>query len=120
MNGKFVLWTKSGRKKRNSWEEPFKSSKFKIWLKHVVICRKYSLTKFANFLTIVLRAEIVITFSSKTVTISAYDTLMRNFVRLYLSHITTFFDQILEFTSFKTFFSGNSFFSFQIEIKVGL
>ncbi len=31
---------------------------FQIWFKNVVICGRYSLTKFANFLIIVLRAEI--------------------------------------------------------------
>ncbi len=43
----------------------------KIWLKNVVMCGKYSLAKFANFLIIVLRAKIVTTFGSKMVTISA-------------------------------------------------
>ena len=37
------------------------------------MCGKYNLTKFANFL-IVLRAEIVTTFGSKMVTISARNT----------------------------------------------
>ena len=38
-----------------------------IWLKNVVICEKYSLTKFANFSIIVLRAEIATIFGSKMV-----------------------------------------------------
>ncbi len=52
--------------------------------------------KFANFLITVLRAEIVTTFGSKLVAISARNTIMRkfsNFVRLYLPHITTFLNQ---------------------------
>ena len=58
----FVL-DKSRPKKLHSRKEPFKSSK--IWLKNVTMCGKYSLTKFANFLIIVLRVEIVTTFGSK-------------------------------------------------------
>ena len=64
------------------------------------MCGKYSLTKFPNFLNIVLPAETATTFGSKMVAISARNTVMRkfaNFVRLYLLHITTFFNQILEF-----------------------
>ena len=37
----------------------------KIWMKNVVMCGKYSLTKFANFLIVVLCVEIVTTFGSK-------------------------------------------------------
>ena len=64
---------------------------------------RYSITKFANFLIIVLRAEIVTTFGSKMVTISARNTIIikfANFVMLYLPHITTFLNQILEFYHF--------------------
>ena len=45
----------------------------------------YSLTKFANFLIIVIRAEIATTFGSKMVAISARNTMRKfaNFVRLY-------------------------------------
>ncbi len=71
------------------------------------MCGRYSLTKFANFL-IVLRAEIVTTFSSKMVTIFARNRMMRkfpNFVRLYLPHATTFFNHILElYYSWKVLF----------------
>ncbi len=45
----------------------------------------------------------------KVVANSVRNTLMRkfaNFVRLYYLHITTFFNQILGFTTFKRFFSG--------------
>ncbi len=66
-------------------------------------CGKYRLTKFANFLIIVLRAEIATIFEPKVVAISARNTTMRkfaNFVRLYFPHITTFFNQILGFYNF--------------------
>ena len=43
------------------------------WLKKVVMCEKYSLETFANFL-IMLRAEIVTTFGSKKVTIFTRNT----------------------------------------------
>ncbi len=85
--------------------ETFKSSKIpKFWLKNVVTCGRYSLTTFANFLIIVLRAEIVTIFEPKVVTISARNTIMRKFanvVRLYFPHITTFFNQpgVLFFSS---------------------
>ena len=49
------------------------------------MCEKYSVAKFANFLIIVLREEIVSTFDSKTVTISARNTIIKkfaNFARL--------------------------------------
>ena len=75
----------------------------KIWLKNIVLCGKYSLTKFANFLVIVLRAEIVTTFGSKMVTISARNTMIRqfaNFARLCFPYFTTFRHQILEFYYF--------------------
>ncbi len=77
------------------------------------MCGKYSLTKFANFLIILLRAEIVTTFGSKMVTISARNTIIgkfANFARLYFSYFTTFRHQILEFTNFERFFPGISFF----------
>ncbi len=70
-------------------------------VENVVMCGKYSCTKFANFLIIVLRAEIVTIFEPKVVAISARTTIMRkfaNFVQLYFPHITIFFNQILEFT----------------------
>ncbi len=77
--------------------------KFKNLVENVVMCGKYSLTKFANFRIIVLGAEIDTTFGSKMVAISARNTIMRkfvNFVRLYLLHITIFFNQILGFYYF--------------------
>ncbi len=40
------------------------------------MCGKYSLTKFANFLIIVLSVEIVTTFGSEMVTISARNTII--------------------------------------------
>ncbi len=58
---------------------------------------------FENFLITVLRAEIVTILELKMVTISARNTIMRKFansVRLYFPHITTFFNQILEFYFF--------------------
>ncbi len=67
------------------------------------MCGKYSLTKFANFLIIVLLVEIATTFDSKMVAISARKTIMRkcaNFVRLYFPHFTRFRDQILKFYFF--------------------
>ncbi len=57
------------------------------------MCGKYSLTK---FLSIVLRAEIVATFGSKIVTISARNTI-KKFARLFFPYFTTFRHQILEF-----------------------
>ena len=67
------------------------------------MCGKYSLTEFANFLIIVLRAEIVATFGSKMETISPRNTIMRkfaNFVRLQyifhtLQHFSTKFGILL-------------------------
>ena len=61
------------------------------------MCGKYSLTKFANFLIIVLRAEIATTFGSKMVTISVRNTIIRkpaNFARFIfriLQHFATKF-----------------------------
>ena len=73
------------------------------------------LTNFADFLIIiVLHAKIVTIFEPKVVTIFARNTIMRkfaNFVRLYFPHITTFFNQILEFYSFWNVFPRISFFS---------
>ena len=43
------------------------------------MCARYSLTKFANFLIIVLRVEIVTIFEPKVVTISARNTILRKF-----------------------------------------
>ena len=37
-----------------------------MWLKNVVMCGKYSLTKFANFLIIVLRAQIATIFKAES------------------------------------------------------
>ncbi len=74
------------------------------------MCGKYSLTKFANFLIIVLRAEIATTFGSKMVTISARNTIIRkfaNFASLYFPYFTTFWN----FTSFEKFFPEILFFS---------
>ncbi len=73
------------------------------------MCGRYSLTKFANFL-IVLRTEIATIFEPKVVAISARKTITRkfaNFVRLYFPHITTHFDQILEFYYFWKVLFGN-------------
>ena len=57
---------------------------------------------FENFLITVLRAEIVTVFELKMVTISTRNTMRKfaNSVRLYFPHITTFFNQILEFYFF--------------------
>ncbi len=76
----------------------------------VVMCGKYSFTKFANFLIIVLRAEIATTFGSKMVTISARDIMREfgNFVRLYFYTLQlTYFNQILKFYYFWKVLSGN-------------
>ena len=89
--------TGTRRARDTSRKGPLKSSKIlKFGYK---MCGRYSLTKFANFLTIVLRAKIVTIFEPRVVTISARNTIMRkfaNFVRLYFPHITTFFNHILE------------------------
>ncbi len=69
---------------------------------------KYSLAKCPNFLIIVLRAEIVTIFEPKVVAISSRNTTMRkfaNFVKLYFPHITTFFNQISDFSTFQRFFN---------------
>ena len=79
----------------------------KISLENVITCGRYSLTKFANFLIIVLRAEIATIFEPKVVTISARNTIMRkfaNFVRLYFPHITTFSSKFWNTTTFERFF----------------
>ncbi len=58
------------------------------------------------FYLLVLRVKIVTIFESKVVTISARHTIIRkfaNFVRLNFPHITTFFNQILEFYYFCSF-----------------
>ncbi len=65
---------KSRRKKRNSRKEPFKSSKVQKFGR--IMCGGYNLTKFANFLGIVLRAQIVTNFGSKMVTVSTRNTTM--------------------------------------------
>ena len=77
------------------------------------MCGKYSLTKFANFLIIVLRAEIATTFDSEMVAISARNTIMRKFakfVKLYFPYFTRFRVQILNFATFERFFLGITFF----------
>ena len=76
--------------------------KFQNMVQNVIMCGRYSNTKFANFLNIVLRAEIATIFEPKVVAISARNTMRKfaNFVRLYFPHITTFFNQILEFDYF--------------------
>ena len=110
----FVL-DKFRPKKPHSRKEPFKCSKIpKFGLKNVVMCEvmcgKYSLTKFANFLIIVLRAEIATTFVSKMVAISARNIIMRkfaNFVRLYFPYFTRFRDEILKFYYFRKVLFGN-------------
>ena len=113
-------------KKRNSREEPFKSSKIlkiaKIWFENVVMCGKHSVTKFANFLIIVLRAESVTTFGSKMVTIFARNTMRKfaNFVRLYLPHIQHFSTKFWNFTTFRRFFPGTTFLLSIYRSKVGL
>ena len=53
---------------------------------YVLKCGRYSITKFVNFLVILLRAEIVTTFESKMVTIYARNTIMRKFVN-FVRHI---------------------------------
>jgi hypothetical protein len=78
------------------------------------MCRRYSLTKFANFLIIVLRAEIATTFEPNVVAISTRNIIMRkfeNFVRLYFPHITAFSTKFWNFTTFERFFSEISFIS---------
>ena len=75
------------------------------------MCGKYSLTKFANFLIIVLRTEIATTFKAESGSnFRAYKTIMRkfaNFARLYFPHITTFFNHILGFYYFLKVPFGN-------------
>ncbi len=87
--------------------------KSKMWLKNVVMFGKCSLTKSANFLIIVLRAEIATTFGSKMVAISARNTIVRkftNFVRLHLPYFTRFRDQILKFYYILKVLFGNFIF----------
>ncbi len=90
------------------------------------MCGGYSLTKFANFLIIVLSAKIATIFEPKVITILARNTIMRkfaHFVRLYFPHITTFFNQILEFCYFCKVLFGNFVFSFRLDLsrsKIGL
>ena len=60
--------------------------------------KNIALQSVANFLIIVLPAEIATAFSPKMVAIFARNTRMRkfaNFGSLYLLHITTFFNQKL-------------------------
>ena len=100
---------KSRRYKRNFRKEPFKVVKFQNLVENAVICGKYSLTKFSDFLIIMLRVEIATTFGSNVVAISARNTMRKfvNFVRLYIIHITTFFNQIVGFFYFYTVLSRN-------------
>ena len=81
--------------------------KFPNLVENVVMCGTYSLTKFASFLIIVLRAEIATIFAPKVVTISARKTMRKfaNFVRRYFPHI------FWNFTTFERFFWGISFLS---------
>jgi hypothetical protein len=62
-------------KKVNSRKGLTKISKIaKFWLRNVVKLGKYSLAKFAYFVSVVLRAEIVTIFEPKMLTISARNT----------------------------------------------
>ncbi len=56
------------------------------------MCGKYSLPEFANFLIIVLRAEIATTFGSKMVTISARDTIIRKFANFAKAIFSVFYN----------------------------
>ena len=113
----FYLWTNSDNKNQIPRRNLLKVVKSQtIWLKNVVMCRKYSLTKFANFLIIVLRAGAgrncrpLILRPKVLIAISVRNTIMRkfaNFVRLYFSHITTFLNQILGFCYFLKVVFGN-------------
>ncbi len=58
----------------NSRNKPFKRTKIPNLLAKCCKIRKYSHAKFANFVIIVLRAEIVTIFEPKVVTISARHT----------------------------------------------
>ncbi len=78
---------------------------------------KYSLTKFANFFIIVLRAEIVTTFGSKMVTISTRNTKYNVIQNIEASQgyifriLQDFAIKFWHFTSFERFFPVISFFS---------
>ena len=66
-----------------------------IWLKNVVMCGKYSLTKFENFLVYitVLCAEIVATFGSISTSDKNIENLqtLRGYIFHILQHFTTKF-----------------------------
>ena len=72
------------------------------------MCGKYSLTKFAYFLIIVLRAEIATTFCSKVTAISARNT--KIFARLHFPILQDFVTKFWNFTSFERFFRRICFF----------
>ena len=64
----------------------------KFQVENIVMCGKYSLTKFATFLYIVLRAGIVTTFGSKTVTISTQNLrTLQSYIFHILQHFATKF-----------------------------
>ncbi len=80
-------------KNQISGKNLLKVVKFQNLVENVVVCGKYSLTKFSSFLIIVLHVEIGTTFNSKMVTISTCNTMIRkfaNFISLYLLYFTTF------------------------------
>ncbi len=64
------------------------------------MCGKYSLTKFANFLIIVLRTEIATTVKAEKGENELLRRKFTNFMAIYFPHITTFFNQILGFYYF--------------------
>ena len=97
----FFCLDKSRQKKRNSRKEPFQSSKIQKFGRENL--ENIDLRSSQIFNIFVLRVEIVTISEPKVLAISARSKIMRkfaNFVRLYLPHITTFFNQILVFYYF--------------------
>ncbi len=78
--------------------------KSKNLVANVVMCRRYSLTKFASFLIIVLRAEIALTFLGRK-------KICKLCKARFSAHYNNFSTKLWDFTTFERFFSGISFFS---------
>ena len=98
---RLIFYLDKSRKKQQIPEKNLsKVVKSQNLVENVVMCGKYSLQSLQIF-SLLCRVRKFLPFLwPKVVAISARNTIVRkfaNFVRLYFPHITTFFNQILEF-----------------------